>query len=157
MVIKKMENKENSSLMHDFKESTPSTNQKFPMKIVGILIAVIIVGSLSGYGLAQTNGPKATSSDPTLEDYAAKKGEKFGSDNIKDFPDIAEGIVREGGIEGEGAYHLERPGGESQNVYMTSTLVDLEQLIGKKIKVWGATQTAQHAGWLMDVGRAEVL
>ena len=27
---------------------------------------------------------------------------------------------------------------------------------GKKIKVWGQTQTAQYAGWLMDVGRVEV-
>ena len=29
--------------------------------------------------------------------------------------------------------------------------------IDKKIKVWGQTQTAQYAGWLMDVGRVEVL
>ena len=35
--------------------------------------------------------------------------------------------------------------------------VDLSKFIGKKIKVWGATQTAQHAGWLMDVGRIQVL
>jgi len=44
----------------------------------------------------------------------------------KTFPDKTEGVLREGGIEGEGNFHLERPGGESQNVYLTSTTVDLE-------------------------------
>ena len=50
-----------------------------------------------------------------------------------------------------------RPGGDSQNVYMTSGTVDLSKFINKNIKVWGQTQAAQHAGWLMDVGRIEVL
>ena len=75
----------------------------------------------------------------------------------KTFKDIAEGILKGGGINGEGQFHLVRPGGESQNVYLTSSAVDLSKFIARKIKVWGETQTAQHAGWLMDVGRVEVL
>jgi hypothetical protein len=65
-------------------------------------------------------------------------------------------VVKEGGIEDEGQYHLVRPGGDSQNVYMTSSSVDLAQFIGKKVKVWGQTQAAKKAGWLMDVGRVQV-
>ena len=60
-------------------------------------------------------------------------------------------------IEDEGQYHIERPGGVSQNVYLTSTTVDLSQFIGKKIRVWGETFSAQKAGWLMDVGLVEVI
>ncbi|MDO8269715.1 MAG: hypothetical protein Q7T54_03530, partial [Candidatus Levybacteria bacterium] len=63
----------------------------------------------------------------------------------------------EGGIDGEGEYHLERPGGDSQNVYMSSSTVDLAQFTGRKVKVWGQTNSAQKAGWLMDVGKVEVL
>ncbi len=150
-----MEKKEDSSLMHDFKE-TKKTG-KFPMKVVGLFVAIIFLGILSGFGLAKTGVGPSAKSDPTVPDYSVSKGKTIGSEDTKAFPDTAEGVVRKGGIEGEGAYHLERPGGESQNVYMTSSLVDLEQLIGKKVKVWGATQTAQKAGWLMDVGRVEVL
>jgi hypothetical protein len=85
------------------------------------------------------------------------KRNNLGSNDTKTFKDTAEGTLKTGGIDGEGAFHLERPGGDSQNVYMTSGTVDLSKLIDKKIKVWGQTQAAQHAGWLMDVGRIEVL
>ena len=64
--------------------------------------------------------------------------------------------MKNGGTEGEGQYHLVRPGGDSQNVYLTSSSVDLSQFMNQKIKVWGQTQTAQHAGWLMDVGKVQV-
>ena len=74
----------------------------------------------------------------------------------KTFKDSAEGIMREGGIDGEGNFHLERPGGLSQNVYLTSTTVDLSDYIGKKVKVWGQTFQADKAGWLMDIGSVEM-
>jgi hypothetical protein len=64
--------------------------------------------------------------------------------------------LQEGGIDGEGQYHLVRPGGDSQNVYLTSSVVDLSLFVNKKVKVWGQTQTAQKAGWLMEVGRVQV-
>ncbi|MFZ1549532.1 MAG: hypothetical protein WAT44_03660, partial [Microgenomates group bacterium] len=74
----------------------------------------------------------------------------------KRFPDAAMGILKEGGIDGEGSYHLERPGGKSQNVYLTSSIVDLAKFVGKKIKVQGETFSGQTAGWLMDVGYVEL-
>jgi hypothetical protein len=64
------------------------------------------------------------------------------------------GILREGGIEGEGSHHLER-GAKDQTAYLTSSSIDMTPYIGKKVKVWGATNKGQKAGWLMDVGSIE--
>jgi hypothetical protein len=32
-----------------------------------------------------------------------------------------------------------------------------DDYIGKKVKVWGQTFSSEQAGWLMDVGRLELL
>lgn len=86
------------------------------------------------------------------------KTEKMaGSTDTKVFKDVAEGTLEKGGIDGEGTHKLIRPGQESQPVYLTSSLVSLDDYVGKKIRVWGETFAAQKAGWLMDVGRVEVL
>ena len=85
------------------------------------------------------------------------KGTTEGSTDTSTFKDTAEGTLKTGGIDGEGAFHLVRPGGDSQNVYLTSSIVDLSKYVNQKLKVWGQTQKAQHAGWLMDVGKIQVL
>ena len=69
----------------------------------------------------------------------------------------AEGKLVEGGIEGEGNYHLEREGGPSKYVYLTSTVIDLQSFVGKKVKVWGETTSAVKAPWLMDVFKVKTL
>ncbi|MEK7605258.1 MAG: hypothetical protein AAB478_01905 [Patescibacteria group bacterium] len=143
---------ESSSLMHDLKESSTGENR---MKFIGIFIIVVLLGVGTGYGLTKVTGSGPTQG--SVPGSSAPQGATYGTSNTKDYPDVAEGVLRKGGIEDEGAFHLERPGGESQNVYMTSSNVDLAKLVGKKIKVWGQTQSAQHAGWLMDVGKVEVL
>lgn len=82
---------------------------------------------------------------------------KEGMVDKKTFRDQAEGILKEGGIDGEGNFHLERPGGASQNVYLTSSTVDLSKYVGKKVRVYGETFSAEKAGWLMDVGLVEII
>lgn len=127
--------------------------------VVFTVVVMLLLGVGTGYIASSVSGNSIkgpVSIDGDLESGDIKKGLIVGVDDTKQFPDSAEGVLREGGIDGEGAYHLERPGGESQNVYMTSAVVDLSQFIGKKVKVWGQTQAAQKAGWLMDVGRVEV-
>ncbi len=150
-----MEQKSKSSLMHEFKSA--KKNSVFSGKIISYFIIIILLGIGTGYLFAQTNVNTNTAEDKEVENYKIVKGKVFGVNDSKSFSDIAEGELEKGGIEGEGAYHLVRPGGESQNVYLTSSTVDLSQMVGKKIKVWGKTQTAQYAGWLMDVGRVEIL
>ena len=143
----------NTPVMHSFKDSKSSS----PMKILVVFLVIAGLGVGTGFTLAKYSGNAEKNIPLTSKDGSKSSGKLYGSDDTKTFKDTAEGKLEEGGIEGEGQYHLVRPGGESQNVYMTSSTVDLSQFVGKKIKVWGQTQTAQVAGWLMDVGRVEVL
>jgi hypothetical protein len=141
-------------LMHDL--TRQSSLQ--PITVVSLLIVVVLFGVGTGYILAKNTSSSApTTSGIKINSSTVKKGVVFGSNDTKNYKDNAEGILKPGGIEGEGEYHLERSGGSSQYVYLTSSLVDLSQLLNKKIKVWGQTQKAEKAGWLMDVGRVEVL
>lgn len=124
------------------------------MLIVALIIAVVF-GTAVGYFLSS---PKSsTGADNPGSITSAKVEKSVGIADPKTFPDKAEGMLKDGGIEGEGSFHLERPGGESQNVYLTSTTVDLSPYTGKKVRVWGKTFQGQKAGWLMDVGYVEIL
>lgn len=137
-------------MIHNLEDS--SNKLKLPFFIT-ILIPVLILGILSGFILSKKNPAGSTTSLIGGVNVPKTAGVK----NTKIFTDKAEGILKEGGIDGEGTFHLERPGGQSQNVYLTSSEVDLSQFIGRKIKVWGKTFEAQKAGWLMDIGYVEVL
>lgn len=146
-----------SSLLHSF-----SGNQVpilSPMLVI-IITVFILLGIGTGYLLAQNSSSSpqtmGASSQVSGNGSSLKVGATYGVDDTSTFKDTAEGTMQKGGIDGEGQYHLVRPGGDSQNVYLTSSVVDLSQFIGHKVKVWGQTQTAQHAGWLMDVGKVEV-
>ena len=123
------------------------------LKMAGFLAIFLLLGVATGFVIAalQTSPAKLQSVGKSV------KKEVASIKNKKIFKDSAEGILREGGIDGEGSFHLERPGGESQNVYLTSSVVDLSEYVGKKVKVWGETFEAEKAGWLMDVGLVELL
>jgi hypothetical protein len=73
------------------------------------------------------------------------------------FPDSAQGTLHEGGIEGEGTHHLDTGAGAEKYVYLLSTVLDLNSFVDKKVEVYGQTLAAEHAGWLMDVGRVKVI
>lgn len=145
----------NNSVFHSL-----SNTKTLNFKVLLLGIGVIVVGAVAGYYLTTLQGASSTSMSATSGSTASKssiqKGVIYGSNDTVTFKDTAEGVMTAGGINGEGQFHLVRPGGDSQNVYMTSSLVDLSLFIGKKVKVWGQTQKAQSAGWLMDVGRVEV-
>lgn len=146
--------KKEGSVVHGFDKDQSLLNGKFFIIVIVVLVLAIGTGYLltvnsKGSLTSTTGGANSSSSLP--------KGTIEGSDDTKTFRDVAEGVLQKGGIEGEGQYHLKRPGGESQNVYLTSSVVDLSKYVGIKVKVWGQTNAAQKAGWLMDVGRVEVL
>lgn len=132
--------------------------------IIGVFL-IIILGIGSGYGLTiMTNG---TSSVGGLKEEKGLKrevesseivvGTKVGVADESTFKDSAEGSIEKGGLDGEGSHKLIRPGGESQTIYLTSSVIDLDQFDGRKVKIWGETFSSQKAGWLMDVGKLEVL
>lgn len=148
--------KPEEQVVHSFDSKKSSVMSK---KSLLIFVVVIVLGVISGFGFSQIFGGGAGKSEGTQAGSGSsyKKGDVVGSSDQRAFKDTAEGVLKKGGVEGEGAYHLVRPGGDSQNVYLTSSALDLSLLIGRKIKVWGQTNTAQTAGWLMDVGRVQVL
>lgn len=157
MINEEKTTSEQKELVHSFEES--SSESLFSMKYVVVLIIFVLLGLGSGYLLSRSGGKIGSvdlgGSIPSANSGAAK-GTIVGSSDTSTFKDTVEGKLQNGGIEGEGQYHLVRPGGDSQNVYLTSSTVDLGLYVGRKIKVWGSTQTAQKAGWLMDVGRLEI-
>lgn len=136
-------------------EDSPKLN--FTPKILAVFVMLAILGGFSGFMLTKVKGAPSASNSSTTASTSATKGSVVGSNDLSTFKDTAEGTLKKGGIDGEGQYHLVRPGGDSQSVYLTSSTVDLSLFLDKKIKVWGQTQAAQTAGWLMDVGRVEVL
>ena len=141
-------------LVKQFDSKKKSNNSWLKVSIV--LLVMIFLGAGSGLVIAKGSTSSTTSSSEVTKSDITK-GKTFGVDDTSTFKDTAEGTLKEGGIDSEGQYHLERPGGETQYVYLTSSVVDLGLVKGRKIKVWGQTQKAQHAPWLMDVGRVEVL
>lgn len=132
------------------------------MLTLGLGLMIVLAGIGTGYALAQLAPQSGRLAESTLGTTPAsaehiQAGQVYGSEDETAFPDNAEGVLVEGGIEGEGSHHLMRDGGKGRNVYLTSTVLDLDMFVNHKVKVWGETFSAQKAGWLMDVGRAEVV
>ena len=120
--------------------------------VVGSLLVVSLGVGIGWFISTRSGGSMTKQAAP-----GAKSGPKeAGLADEKTFTDSAEGVLEDGGIVGEGTHHLVRPGGESQNVYLTSTVIDLSSFVGKKVTVWGQTISARKAGWLMDVGKIKV-
>lgn len=143
-------------IMHSMKASVGK--KPFTMKFLILLIFVALLGIGTGYMLSGgRNSSGVVGKLGKIASSNIEKGKTYGDGDASIFKDTAEGQVKEGGIEGEGQFHLVRVGGDSQNVYMTSSTVDLSEFIDRKVKVWGQTQKAQKAGWLMDVGKVQVL
>jgi hypothetical protein len=139
----------------------PKMTNKFVLPISFIL--VIALGAYSGAMLKSSMATKGGAVSPELSGIQAdipesgvKVGDIFGSANEKSFNTSATGVIDKGGINGEGTHKLVRPGGISQTAYLTSSVIDLDSLVGHQVTVWGETFKGQKAGWLMDVGRAKV-
>ena len=140
-----------SGFMHSI--NAKKTPKLIPLPAVLLICVVTIaVGGVGGFMMVK----KTPSTINSEKGATVQTNTSAGVVDKKTFKDSAEGILREGGIDGEGNFHLERTGGVSQNAYLTSSTVDLSNFIGKKVKVWGQTLQAQKAGWLMDVGLVEI-
>lgn len=123
--------------------------------VMGIIsVSVIVVGILSGYLLTRSGNESGVNSNST--EIKVNKDEAGVVDESK-YPDTAEGILEEGGIQGEGTYHLVRGVGPSQYAYLTSSVIDMAPFVGKKVKIWGQTLSGKKAGWLLDVGKIKVI
>lgn len=144
------------------KDTAGKDEEQNMKKTVMIVYAVLIVlGIGTGYLLSQRVGGSSSSAEGsasktvTTED-GSEVPKTAGVSDPDTFSDTAEGELAAGGLEGEGTHHVLREGGPSQTIYIISSTIDLDDYVGKKVKIWGQTMAAQKAPWLMDVGKLEV-
>lgn len=133
------------------------TNSPLNKNIVLAVISIVVVlaGIGTGYLLSGV-GKKDSKIVGTTTTLTANKNEAGIADESK-FGATADGVLEEGGIGGEGTYHLIRGVGPSQYAYLTSSTVDLSAFVGKKVQIWGDTMSGKKAGWLIDVGKIKVV
>lgn len=133
-----------------------------------ILFFLVIIGIVAGFWFSRfmplnknssqsgfiNSGANSASVAQNKEDIQV--GKTFGNTQ-KNFKDSAIGTVKSGGINGEGTHTLEREGGVSQNATLTSSALDLDLFIGRKVEIKGETNSSTKAGWFLDVGSIKVL
>src|SRR5687768_12100514 len=78
----------------------------FTPKILTVFLMLAILGAFSGFLLSKTQAPAASDTPSNATAESVSKGAIFGSNDLKTFKDVAEGTLEEGGIEGEGQFHL---------------------------------------------------
>lgn len=120
------------------------------------MAGLVIAGLASGFVLSRL-APSSSSSSIFATPAMVNTSTEVGSTDTKTFGDTATGTLQSGGLKGEGTHNLVRDGGPSQTVYIVSSVVDLDQYVGKKVQIWGQTLKATHVPWLMDVGRLKLL
>ena len=131
----------------------PLTGIQNPVKLIlGIAGLAVILGILTGYILSTKDNGSGIS---PLSVGTAKTAQQ----DVKTFRDFAEGVIKEKPEPSdpeeysEGTHFLMRD--NAVPVALTSSVVDLSQYEGKKVKVYGETQKALKEGWLMDIGKVE--
>jgi hypothetical protein len=130
----------------DMKMKTKST-----YIVISVYVVLVVLGVGTGYLLSHSN-----ISGVGIKQGMVNTAKVSGSTDTTTFKDTAIGVMQKGGTDGEGTNQLIRTGGASQTVTLVSSIVDLDQYDGKKVKVYGQTMAAQKAAWLMDVGRVEL-
>lgn len=143
-----------NTVVRDFNKSSEQVKAKGISRYAPLMFVttMLVLGVLSGMFLYSTS---SSSFGGGTKNKMVKTEKSVGSADKETFADSATGVLREGGADGEGTHHLEREGGPSQNVYLTSSVLDLAQFKDKEVTVWGETFSAEKAGWLMDVGLLE--
>lgn len=122
--------------------------------IVAVLALTIALGGVTGYIMANkhSNSPSTPASTSTPP--------KTAQQDTQTFKDFAEGIIKPnpaGSADYTEGTHLLIRDNNPTPVALTSSVVDLSQYEGKKVRVYGETQKAITQGWLMDVGKIEII
>ena len=128
-------------------------------KLTPIILVIIFVALGIFSGLVFASRTKNAQLPKTAVEEEKLTGEQKQS-FTQTFRDESEGVVEKNDKldkYAQGTHKLIRPGGESQTAYLTSSVLDLDDYAGKKVKVFGETFGSSQVGWLMDVGKVEVI
>jgi hypothetical protein len=142
------------------KQIVPKNNN---LKIIIIIIAVFAITSgfwVSRFWPSQTavslDDLENTVGSSAVDAESLEVGVVYG--NIqKAFKDVATGTIEKGSINGEGTHILNREGGVTQRASLTSSVVDLDLFIDKKVEIKGETNASTKTSWLIDVGNIKIL
>ena len=126
-----------------------------PKKVlIGSAVLITVLGVVVGVALSQKNKVAGSATDiPQI----IKTDKEAGSTDTKTFRDTATGVLQKTGTGGAGTHMLVRDGGPSQTIYMVSSVIDLDEFVGKKVDIWGETQKVAKVSWFMDVGRVKIV
>ncbi len=141
--------------------TNPTTPKNLPLYLIVVSVSIISGFFLSRFFPTTNNSselslakPVTLSQETTAQDLEV--GVIYGQTG-KNFSDTATGIVRSGSINNVGTHILEREGGQTQWASLTSSAVDLDLFIDKKVEVKGETNSSNKASWLLDVGTIKIL
>jgi hypothetical protein len=149
--------------------NTTTTNSlKVPQNSKLIFIIIGILAIVSGFWISRFFPSKTAVPFSEIESSVGGTGaQAVDSANLKvgvlygdlnsTFKDSATGTIEKGSINGVGTHILDRAGGADQRASLTSSVVDLDLFVGKKVEVKGETNNSNKTGWLMDVGSIKIL
>lgn len=136
-------------------DKSPESMKQTKRTVLVVYFVLILMGIGTGYLLHQSLNNKGIL--PGTQKVTMTKTDKMaGVNDTEAFKDSAEGVIEKGGVDGEGTHKLTREGGPSQTAALVSSVLDLDEYDGKKVKVWGQTYPPKKAGWFMDVGKIEL-
>lgn len=140
--------------------------------LIPVILVLAFVGIGLGFGLSRITPKTSTISPVTTSGKTPQASQPISSDSITDkeqikvnqifgdtdkaFKDSATGSIEKGSINGEGTHILVRPGGLDQRASLTSSVIDLDLFVGRKVEIKGETNSSNKTGWLMDVGWLKV-
>lgn len=136
----------------------PLVSEKTKKKSIYMVLAsflVVVLGVTTGWFLAGTRNEGKTSEGGSTQTTNSKgEVERAGVGEEGDYDSTAEGVLKSGGVNGEGTHHLDRGLGEGKYVSLTSSVVDLDSFLDKEVVVWGETISVDPklASWKIDVG-----
>ena len=155
-----------SSTPQNLSTSSPPSRSPLSLGIIAIcLLLALAIGfwgsrffpfSKTGNTLSLSPQQEAISTDSISSISQIQVGKLYG-DTATVFKDSATGTIEKGSINGVGTHILNREGGVSQRASLTSSVVDLDLFVGRKVEVKGETNSSSKTAWLMDVGKIEVI